>query len=185
MEFSELVKRRGMVRSFKSEKVEHEKLVKILTNAVRAPSAGHLQPWEFIVVKDDSMKQRLAEAALKQMFIVEAPVVIVTCVDTERSASRYGERGRRFYSIIDGAYASLLILLTARDLGLGACFVGAYDDEKIARILELPRHVKPIGIIPIGYPAEKPPRYERIPIEQLLHLNRYGNRVRLDELSTA
>ncbi|MEM4634499.1 MAG: nitroreductase family protein [Candidatus Nitrosocaldus sp.] len=182
MEFSELVKRRGMVRSFKSEKVEHEKLVKILTNAVRAPSAGHLQPWEFIVVKDDSMKQRLAEAALKQMFIAEAPVVIVTCVDTERSASRYGERGRRFYSIIDGAYASLLILLTARDLGLGACFVGAYDDEKIARILELPRHVKPIGIIPIGYPAEKPPRYERIPIEQLVHLNRYGNRVGLDKL---
>ncbi|MEM0364394.1 MAG: nitroreductase family protein [Candidatus Nitrosocaldus sp.] len=182
MEFSELVKRRGMVRSFKSEKVEHEKLVKILSNAVRAPSAGHLQPWEFIVVKDDSMKQRLAEAALKQMFIAEAPVVIVTCVDTERSASRYGERGRRFYSIIDGAYASLLILLTARDLGLGACFVGAYDDEKIARILELPRHVKPIGIIPIGYPAEKPPRYERIPIEQLVHLNRYGNRVGLDKL---
>ncbi|GBC72978.1 FMN reductase (NADPH) [archaeon HR04] len=182
MEFSELVRRRGMVRSFKDRQVEHEKLVKILSNAVRAPSAGHLQPWEFIVVKDDGVKRSLAEAALKQMFIAEAPVVIVTCVDTERSASRYGDRGRRFYSIIDGAYASLLILLTARDLGLGACFVGAYRDEDVARVLELPRHVRPIGIIPIGYPAEKPPRYERLPLEQLVHLNRYGNRADIEEL---
>ncbi|MFN4337337.1 MAG: nitroreductase family protein [Candidatus Nitrosocaldus sp.] len=182
MEFSDLIRRRGMVRAFKERPVEQEKLVRILTNAVRAPSAGHLQPWEFIVVKDEQVKRRLAEAALEQMFIAEAPVVIVTCVDTERSASRYGDRGRRFYSIIDGSYASLLILLTARDLGLGACFVGAYRDDEVASILELPAHVRPIGIIPIGYPAEKPPRYERLPLERLVHLNRYGNRVSLQEL---
>ncbi|MDW8000976.1 MAG: nitroreductase family protein, partial [Candidatus Nitrosocaldus sp.] len=74
------------------------------------------------------------------------------------------------------------ILLTARDLGLGACFVGAYRDDEVSRILALPRHVRPIGIIPIGYPDERPPRYERLPLEQLVHLNRYGNRVRLNEL---
>lgn len=182
MEFSDLIRRRGMVRSFKERPVEHEKLIKILTSAVRAPSAGHLQPWEFIVVKDEQVKRSLAEAALKQMFIAEAPVVIVTCVDTERSASRYGDRGRRFYSIIDGSYASLLILLAARDLGLGACFVGAYKDDEVARILELPAHVRPIGIIPIGYPAERPPRYERLQLEQVVHLNRYGNRASLQGL---
>jgi nitroreductase len=182
MEFSELVKRRGMVRRFKDKPIEHEHLIKILSNAARAPSAGHLQPWEFIVVTDHVIKQRLAEAAVRQMFIAEAPVVIVTCANTDRSASRYGERGRSFYSIIDTAFASLLILLTARDLSLGACFVGAFDDSKVAEILALPKHVKPIGIIPIGYPAEKPARYERMDLNELVHLNKYGTRVSIDSI---
>ena len=183
MEFSELVKKRGMVRRFKDKPVEHEHLIKILSNAARAPSAGHLQPWEFIVVTDHTIKQRLAEAAVKQMFIAEAPVVIVTCANTDRSASRYGERGRGFYSIIDTAFASLLILLTARDLSLGACFVGAFDDSRVAEILALPKHVKPIGIIPIGYPAEKPARYKRMDINELVHLNKYGTKVSIDSIT--
>lgn len=177
-----MVRKRGMVRRFKDKPIEHEHLIKILSNAVRAPSAGHLQPWEFVIVTDNKIKQRLAEAAVKQMFIAEAPVVIVVCADTERSASRYGERGRRFYSIVDTAFASLLILLTARDLSLGACFVGAFDDNKVAEILALPKYVKPIGIIPLGYPAERPPKYKRIDINNLIHLNRYGYRVSMDKV---
>jgi nitroreductase len=182
MEFSDLIKKRGMVRRFKDEPIEHEHLIRILSNATRAPSAGHLQPWEFIVVTDHDTKRRLAEAAVKQMFIAEAPIVIVTCADTDRSASRYGERGKRFYSIVDTAFASLLILLTARDLSLGACFVGAFDDGKVTEILALPKHVKPIGIIPIGYPAERPAKYERIDIDELVHLNRYGAKVSVDRI---
>ncbi|MDW8001019.1 MAG: hypothetical protein RMI32_08465, partial [Candidatus Nitrosocaldus sp.] len=60
--------------------------------------------------------------------------------------------------------------------------VGAYRDDEVSRILALPRHVRPIGIIPIGYPDERPPMYERLPLEQLVHLNRYGNRVGLGGL---
>lgn len=175
MEFNDLVRRRSMIRSFRPDPVPEELVQKLLRNAIRAPSAGHLQPWEFIVVRDGRIKERLAEAALGQMFIAQAPVVIVTCRNLERNAWRYGDRGRHFYSLIDTAFASLIILLTARNEGLGACFVGAYRDTQVWKILGLPDHVRSVGIIPIGWPAEEPIRAERIPLPEVVHWERFGN----------
>jgi nitroreductase len=105
--------------------------------------------------------------------VEEAPVLIVACSNTSRSVGRYGERGREFYSIIDGAFASLLILLTATNEGLGASFVGAFNDKKVSEILGLPEHVRPIGIIALGYPGEKPARLERIQRDRLVHYERW------------
>ena len=176
MEFEELIRRRSMIRAFRLSPVPEELVHKLLRNAVRAPSAGHLQPWEFIVVRGEEAKRRLAEAALDQMFIAEAPVVIVTCRNLERNAWRYGDRGRHFYSLSDASFASLMLLLTARNEGLGACFVGAYRDEEVWRILGLPEHVRPVGIIPIGWPAEGPTKAERIPLAQVVHWERFGGK---------
>lgn len=162
-----------MIRAYTGEDVSEAQVSRLLRNAVRAPSAGHTQPQEFIVIRDPEMKRRLAEAALEQTFIAEAPVVIAVCADTSRSAWRYGERGIRFYSIIDGAFASLLILLTCVDLGLGACFVAAFNDEAVAKVLGLPKHVRPIGLIPVGHAAERPRRLGRIPLERLVHQDRW------------
>lgn len=173
MEFYEVLARRYMVRAFQPKPVEDEKVERILRKAWRSPSAGHTQPVEFVVVKDQGVKDELARAALNQTFIAEAPVVIVTCSDTSRSASRYGQRGVRFYSIIDGAFASMIILLSAVNEGLGACFVGAYYDEEVKEVLRLPDHVRPIGIIPIGYPAEKPYRYPRMSLKRIVHRDRW------------
>jgi nitroreductase len=89
---------------------------------------------------------------------------------------RYGNRGREFYSIIDGAFASMLILLSAVNEGIGACFVGAFEDNKVSEILELPKDVRPIGIICIGYPAEKPEKLERIDVKAQVHYEKYGRR---------
>ncbi len=100
MDFDKVVRKRWMVRSFKPTPVPEETVQKILRNAVRAPSAGHLQPWDFVILKDPETKKRLTKAALNQSFIEEAPVVIVACANTRRSATRYGERGIRFYSLI-------------------------------------------------------------------------------------
>ncbi len=171
MEFDEVVRKRHMVRAFKKKPVDEEKINKILRNAHQAPSAGFLQPQEFVLVRDQGVKKQLAAAALDQDFIADAPVVIVTCADTKRSASRYGRRGIERYSIIDAAYASLLILLTAIDEGLGACFVGAFYDDEVAKVLRLPEGVIPIGIIPIGYPDQGPEKYPRIPLEKILHID--------------
>ncbi len=162
-----------MTRSFKPTPVPDETIKKILQNGIRAPSAGHLQPWEFIVIKDPKIKRELAEAALQQYFLAEAPVVIATCANTTRSAKRYGERGIRFYSMIDTAFASLIILMTATNLGLGACFVGAFRDEEVSRILRLPNDIKPVGLIGIGVPSEPAEKYERIPLGDVLHLERF------------
>jgi len=174
LELSSLLKKRAMVRAFRQEPVDDETVSRILRNAWRAPSAGHLEPQDFIVVRDSRVKHRLAEAALQQYFIEEAPVVIVVCADTRRNIGRYGERGKSFYSIIDASFASFIILLSVVDLGLGACFVGAFEDDKVANVLGLPKEVRPVGIIPIGRPAEKPRRLSRLPLERRVHLNKYG-----------
>ena len=124
MQLESLLRRRAMIRAFRGDAIEDEKVWSILRNAWRAPSAGHLEPQDFVVVRDEGIRKRLAEAALGQSFIGEAPVVIVVCSDTRRNVGRYGERGRNFYSIIDGSFASFIILLSVVELGLGACFVG-------------------------------------------------------------
>jgi nitroreductase len=163
-----------MVRVYEPRPVEEEKVGRILRLAHRAPSAGFKQPQEFIVVRDPKVKEELAQAALKQMFIAQAPVVIVVCADTRRPASRYGARGVHFYSIIDGAFAAMLIMLTVVDEGLGCCFVGAFHDEQVSRVLGLPEAVRPIGIIPIGYPAEPAQKIARMPLEHIVHRDRWG-----------
>lgn len=175
MEFSAVVRQRRMVRAYRSGPVDVEKLARILRNAHRAPSAGHLEPQEFILVREEAVKRQLAQAALEQEFIAQAPVVIVVCADTRRLTRRYGQRGWDFYSIIDGAFASLLILLTAVDEGLGACFVGAFWDTEVGRILGLPPEVRPIGIIPIGYSADSPRHLQRRPLREKMHLEKWGN----------
>lgn len=174
MEFQELVRTRCMVRAFRPDPVPEELIHKLLGSAVRAPSAGNLQAWEFVVVREPETKRRLAEAAVRQTFVAEAPLVIVACRNMERNAGKYGGRGRDFYNLIDVSFASLMILLAAHNEGLGACFVGAYRDDEVSRILELPEHARPVGIMPIGWPAEKPTPTERLPLAQVVHYERFG-----------
>lgn len=173
MDFKDVVKKRRMCRAFEDRPLPEDSLETILDLALRFPSAGHTQPQEFIVVTDDEIKLALGDAALDQMFLADAPVVIVVVSDTTRSARRYRERGVSFYSIIDGAFASMLVLLSAIDQGLGAAFVGAFDDDEVAGVLGLPEHVRPIGIIPIGYCAEGPERYRRRGRGEIVHYDRY------------
>ena len=85
----------------------------------------------------------------------DAAELIMVCSNTSRSLCKYGKRGRDFYSIVYGVFASMLMLLTQVSQGIGACFVGTFEDEKVSKILNLPKHVKPIGIITLGYPAER------------------------------
>jgi nitroreductase len=176
MDFETVVKRRRMCREFLDRDVPQEKIDRILDIASRYPSAGHTEPQEFIVVHNQRMKEDLAHAALDQMFVAQAPLVIVVVSDVRRSARRYGERGVRFFSIIDGAFVAMLILLAVVEEGLGACFVGSFYDEEVQEVLSLPREVRPIGIIPVGYCAEGPRKFRRRSREQIVHRDRYGRR---------
>ena len=131
MDFAQVVKKRFMCRSYQDRDVPDAVLERILDLAVRFPSAGHTQPQEFIVVRNGNTKYWLAWAALDQFFIAEALVVIAVVSDTRRSKARYSERGEKFYSIVDGAFAALLVLLATVNEGLGAAFVGAFDDDEV------------------------------------------------------
>jgi nitroreductase len=176
MDFETVVKRRRMCRVFLDRGVPQEKIDRILELASRYPSAGHTEPQEFIVVHNRHMKEDLAHAALDQMFVAQAPLVIVVVSDVRRSARRYGERGVSFFSIIDGAFVAMLILLAVVEEGLGACFVGSFYDEQVREVLNLPQEVRPIGIIPIGYCAEGPRKFRRRSREQIVHRDRYRRR---------
>jgi nitroreductase len=96
MDFETVVKKRRMCREYLDRHVPQEKVDRILDIACRYPSAGHTEPQEFVVVRDQRVKEALARAALGQMFVAQAPLVIVVVSDTRRSAQRYGERGVRF-----------------------------------------------------------------------------------------
>lgn len=168
----DLLRRRRMVRRFRPDPVPAPLVERLLTAAARVPSAGDTQPWAFVVVRDAARRAQLGRAALNQMFVATAPVVIVVCAEQARSRARYHERGDR-YALIDTAFASLLLLLAVVEHGLGACFVGAFDDAEVARVLGLPGDVLPVGIIPVGYPAESPRGRPRRPLRELVHRERW------------
>jgi len=173
MDLFEAIRNRRSVRAFKPDPVSEELLNKILEAAQWAPSAGNCQARDFIIVKDPEMKKELCAAALHQYFIEEAPVNIVVCANEERSARRYENRGRRLYCLLDAAAAVQNMLLAVHALGLGACWIGAFQDEEVAEALNLPEWLRPVAIIPVGYPAEKPWSTSRIPLEALIHKEQY------------
>ena len=123
MDFDEVVKKRKMIREYQQDrKIPITIIDKLLKNAHRSPSAGHTQVQEFIAVIDPITKRKLCEASLGQRQVEDASVLIVVCSNTLRSVNRYGKRGTEFYSVIDGAFASMIILLSAINEGIGASF---------------------------------------------------------------
>jgi len=165
----EAINSRRSIRSYRDSDVPNNVVRKLIDAARKAPSAGNVQPWEFVVVRSLKIKRALAIAALNQTFIEEAPVVIVVCADVEKSRRSYGYRGASLYCIQDTAAATENLLLAACSLGLGACWVGAFYEDEVKEILNLPRGVRPVAIIPIGYPAEEPyPRPKR-PLDSIIH----------------
>lgn len=163
-----LLFKRKSVRSFLDKDVDDKVILQILEAGNAAPSAGNLQPREFIVVRNKNIKENLSKAALNQRFIARAPVVIVVVANFPRSTKVYGERGY-FYTIQDCSAAIQNILLAAEAFGLGSCWVGAFKDEEVSRILKLPDYTRPMAIIPIGYPKKEGPKTGRISIQELIH----------------
>jgi nitroreductase len=174
LEFFETIERRRSVRSFKDEPMKNRDLAKILNAAVLAPSAGDIQPWEFIVTTDEAVKRDLAMASFGQSWIEEAPVIVTVCAKEAASASRYGDRGSRLYCIQDTAAAVQNILLASTALGYGSCWVGAFDEKEVSKVLKTPKGIRPIAIIPIGIPGETPEVRPRKDLKRVLHFEVYG-----------
>jgi nitroreductase len=156
MDFFELVEKRASVRSFLGKGVEEEKLRKILEAANSAPSAGNLQAYKIIVVKDKAKKEAVAKAALHQGFVATVPLLLVFLADPEKSAARYGARGRELYCIQDAAIACSYAQLAAVSLGLSSVWVGAFDENAVKEALGISAKLRPVAVMPLGYAAEKP-----------------------------
>jgi nitroreductase len=164
MSILKTIKERRSVRRFQKKEIPEEIIDKLIEALIWAPSAGNLQSRKFHFVFNKEIKERLAQAALDQRFIAQAPLVVVGCTDDEIQW-KYGERGKKLYSICDVACGIQNLMLLARDLGLGSCWVGAFDEKEVSKILNLPESLHPIVITPVGYPAEEPKVPPRIPKE--------------------
>ncbi len=169
MEYLEIVRCRRSIRAFAERPLEEEKIRQILEIIALAPSAGNLQALEIYLVTDHQQKRALAKAALGQEFVASAPVVLVFCACPERSAGRYGERGRRLYAIQDATIACAYAMLAVTDLGLATVWVGAFGDSAVSRAIGLPADVQPVALLPIGYAAEQPAAASRRPLSDLIH----------------
>ena len=169
MELFKAIRTRRSIRSFRPDPVEDKKLEKVLQSGIDAPSAGNLQGRDFYVFRRGENREKLAEIAFGQGFVAEAPVVIVVCANESRSSARYKSRGKSLYSIQDASIAIENMLLAAHALGLGTCWVGAFDEDKLSKEFSLPSGVRPIAIIPLGYPAQKPTKPARLLTKDVVH----------------
>lgn len=168
MEFSEVIAKRRSVRHFNTKlTVSDEQVNALLEAAVSAPTAGNIQPWRFFVVRTPEARERLA-AALSQRWAAAAPVVIVVAVDPRPSAARYRDRGEMLYSIQDTAAAVENILLTAVDLGLASCWIGAFDDTAVGEAIGCVAPVTPVAVLPVGYSAEAAGKPARRPLDEVV-----------------
>jgi len=151
----ETIAGRRSVRNFLKDDVPKEALDKIIEAMRLAPSAGNLQSRFFYFVRNTEKRAQLSKAAHNQRHVAEAPVCIVACTD-ERISQKYGQQGVDVYSLIDVAAAVENSMLVAHSLGLGTCWIGAMDEAEVKRILDIPNHLRPISMIPLGYPASRP-----------------------------
>lgn len=172
---SNTIKNRRSVRSYEDKPVSDDLIEKILDSARYAPSAGNRQPWEFIVVKNKDMKNKLIEAAFNQEWMRDVPVFIVACINMKIASATYGERGTRLYCIQSIANAIQNMLLTAESLGLNTCWIGAFSESAVSILLECPEYVRACAIITLGYGKEKPDMPKRLPIEEIGHKEKFGN----------
>lgn len=167
MDLGNLLRLRRNVYGFIQKSVAERTLRTVLEDAIHVPSAGFTQDFDFVVVRDESMKKKLAEAANEDEyvkmgraqtgFISHAPVVVVPCANKPRFESKYGapaEKNARLpWWVVDSSFATLALILSAFENGLAASFIGAIDDRKVMQALSLPSDssIIPLAIILIGH----------------------------------
>jgi len=166
----EPILKRSSCRRFTGEPLRDGDLELLMEVVRRAPSAGNRQPWFFYIVLENEMRQQMADAALGQNFVAQAPVVFVACVEPEISACKYGERGRSLFALQDVAAAVENLLIAATALGYGSCWVGAFEEDKVREVIHLPGYRRPIALIPIGPGVIDPNRTDRRPLEKMFEI---------------
>jgi nitroreductase len=165
MDILKAVRERRSIRDFHKREIPKDIVDKLIDALIWAPSAGNLQARKFYFIKDENIKKNIAAAALKQHFIAEAPLVVIGCTDS-RIAYKYGDRGVNLYSIQDVACSLMGMMLVAHENGLGSAWVGAFHEDIVSNILKLPRYLRPVAIVSIGYPSKIPSPPPRVSTEE-------------------
>ncbi len=181
-----LLENHRSIRKYSSKNIDQERLEKLLTAGIRASNTGNMQLYSIVVTQGEDEKKALAPAHFNQPMVTEAPLVLTICADVNRFSfwckERKAEPGfDNFQSLITAAIDAVIvaqnIVISAEAMGMGACYLGttSYTADKIIEILDLPRGVIPITTLTIGYPAETPELTERLPLEAVIHYEKYNN----------
>lgn len=163
MDFTTVITTRRSVRAYSGQAIPEAALQRVLEAARVAPSANNGQPWRFVVVKDAATRGKIAVAANGQMFVADAPVVIVCC----------GKRSNR----IDMGIAIEHLALAARNEGLGTCWVGAFQEAPIRKLLGVPGDHDIVMLLPVGYPVSQEQfsaASERLGLDEIVFSERFG-----------
>lgn len=171
MKILDAVRERRSIRKFLPKKIPDSIIDNLKEALIWAPSAGNLQARKFYFVFENKTKEKLAKAALNQNFIAKAPLSIVACTDS-KIGLHYRERGVTLYTIQDVATSIMGMMLVAHEAGLGSVWVGAFEEEEVSKILNLPENLRPVSIVPVGYPSYIPSAPSRVSKEYAIEIVR-------------
>jgi nitroreductase len=169
-EFYEVVDQRRSVRSYKPDPVPNESIVKILEAARAAPSWGNKQGVHYIVVTDPERVKALANATGKE-WIGTAPAIIVAVSSPKWSGKKNGME----YFMLDTGIAFEHLVLAATAEGLGTCWIGAFPEDAVKKVIDVPKDLKVVALTPLGYPDDEPRERDRKPLDEIVFYDRYGN----------
>jgi nitroreductase len=163
MSVFDTIKDRRSIRTYKGERIPKDKLDKLLETARLAPSAANRQNWKFIVVENEQIKNQLVTACNNQAFVGTASHIIAGIGDPEQK-----------WHQVDLAIALEHVVLEAVELGLGTCWIGAFNEEEVKKILKIPHDKKVIALLTVGIPAESPASRPRKALEEIVAYNEYS-----------
>jgi nitroreductase len=171
MDFSELITFRASIRGYQSTPVEDEKLLTVLDAARMAPSAHNNQPFRLVVIHTNGREEELSRIYGRPWF-TQAPIVI--CIVGIPKEGWVRHDGKNYYEV-DVAIAMDHLILAAHNLGLGTCWVGAFNPEAAYEILNLPQDVVPVAFTPLGYPDKEPREKVRKSLEELVKYQNWNS----------
>lgn len=169
MDVMEAIKKRRSIRNFKDLDVEQVKLEKMLEAGRLAPSASNRQEWRYVIVRDKQTRKKLAQAASGQTFVAQSPVVIVCCAETDEHVMSCGQE---CYPI-DLAISIDHMTLAAVELGLGTCWIGAFNENEVKEILNIPGIIRVVNLLPVGYPAYESSPVSRKGLKEIIHYEKW------------
>lgn len=167
MEFADVIRKRRSIRKYKPDPVPKEDIEYILNAARLAPSWANTQCWKFIVVTEPETIAALAKAG--NAWLADVPVIIVACADPEKP----GTKGDQPYYMLDIGIAMEHLILAAADRGLGTCWIGAFNEQKVKAVLGVPDEMRVVASTPLGYPDQVPAPQKRKSFDEIVCAEQY------------
>ena len=165
MSFVDVVLSRRSIRRYTTQAIPEDVLTKVLEAGRQAPSASNKQPWHFIVLTDDEVKEKLSHGRWNT-FVKDSAVTVVGC-------GYVGEEYGRRWSTVDTTIALQNMVLAAWALGIGSCWIGDFQEAEVKRLLNIPDEWNVVALVTFGYPAETPRHRQKKPIDEIVSYNTF------------